>query len=157
MAIKLIVVGRTVQQYLQTGESEYTERLSHYCKFEMVTIPELKNAKNLSEAQIKESEGALILKQFQTADHVVLLDEKGKLRSSEDFAQWLQNISNRGVKNLCFVVGGAYGFSDAVYSRANEKISLSPMTFSHQMVRTIFLEQLYRAHTILAGQPYHHK
>ncbi len=157
MTIKLIVVGRTVQKYLQEGEKDYLDRLSHYCRFEMTTIPELKNAKNLKEPQIKESEGELILKLVQTSDHLVLLDERGKLRGSEDFATWLQAIANRGVKTLVFVVGGAYGFSDAVYERANEKISLSPMTFSHQMVRTIFLEQLYRAHTILQGQPYHHK
>lgn len=157
MTIKLIVVGRTVADYLQTGEKEYLTRLSHYCRLEMTVIPELKNAKNLSESQIKETEGELILKQFSTSDHVILLDENGKLQSSEKFATFIESIGNRGVKNLCFVVGGAYGFSNAVYSRANDKISLSPMTFSHQMVRTIFLEQLYRAHTILAGQPYHHK
>ncbi len=157
MVIKLIVVGRTVAEYLQTGEREYLTRLSHYCRLEMTVIPELKNAKNLSENQIKETEGELIQKLLSPSDHVVLLDENGKLQSSEKFATHLQSIANRGVKNLCFIVGGAYGFSESMYSRANEKISLSPMTFSHQMVRTIFLEQLYRAHTILAGQPYHHK
>ncbi len=157
MTIKLIVVGKTIESYLQQGEREYLSRLTHYCRTEMVVIPELKNAKNLSESQIKTTEGELILKGIQTADHVVLLDERGKLRSSEEFATHIQNLANRGLRTVVFVVGGAYGFSEAVYSRANERISLSPMTFSHQMVRTIFLEQLYRAHTILAGQPYHHK
>lgn len=157
MTIKLIVVGKTIESYLQQGEREYLSRLTHYCRTEMVVIPELKNAKNLSESQIKTTEGELILKGIQSSDHLVLLDERGKLRSSEEFASHIQNLANRGLRTVVFVVGGAYGFSDAVYSRANEKISLSPMTFSHQMVRTIFLEQLYRAHTILAGQPYHHK
>lgn len=156
MNITLIVVGRTVEKYLQTGEAEYEKRLKHYTKFNMEVIPELKNAKNLSTEQIKSTEGELILQKLTTSDHVVLLDENGKLKGSVEYANWLQGVMNRGVKRLVFVVGGAYGFSEDVYRRANEKLSLSPMTFSHQMVRLIFIEQLYRAHTILSGQPYHH-
>lgn len=156
MNCELIVVGKSTEQYLITGIEQYIKRLAHYTRFEIEVIPELKNAKNLSVEQIKVAEGELILSKLSTADHVVLLDEGGKLRSSEQTAQWLQGIFNRGGKSLIFVVGGAYGFSEQVYSRANEKMSLSPMTFSHQMVRLLFIEQLYRAHTILAGQPYHH-
>lgn len=156
MNITLIVVGRTVEKYLQTGIEEYEKRLKHYTKFNIEVIAELKNAKNLSTDQIKTTEGELILQKLTTSDHVVLLDENGKLRGSVEYANWLQGVMNRGVKRLVFVVGGAYGFSSEVYSRANEKLSLSPMTFSHQMVRLIFIEQLYRAHTILSGQPYHH-
>ncbi len=157
MTIQLIVVGKTINGYNSQGVDDYINRLKHYCRFELRVIPELKNAKNLSEEQIKQSEGELILKLVSTSDYLVLLDERGKMRGSVEFSEWLERIGNRGVKNLVFVIGGAYGFSEEVYARANEKIGLSPMTFSHQMVRMIFLEQLYRAHTILAGQPYHHR
>lgn len=156
MNCELIVVGKSTEQYLITGIEQYIKRLSHYTRFKIDVIPELKNAKNLSIEQIKTTEGELILSKLSTADHVVLLDEGGKLRSSEQTAQWLQGVFNRGGKGLIFIIGGAYGFSESVYKRADEKMSLSPMTFSHQMVRLIFVEQLYRAHTILAGQPYHH-
>lgn len=156
MNCELIVVGKSTEQYLITGVEQYIKRLSHYTRFKIDVIPELKNAKNLSIEQIKTTEGELILSKLSTADHVVLLDEGGKLRSSEQTAQWLQGVFNRGGKGLVFIIGGAYGFSESVYKRADEKMSLSPMTFSHQMVRLIFVEQLYRAHTILAGQPYHH-
>ncbi len=156
MNLELIFFVRTSTKYLTPVIVEYVKRLSHYTKFSIDVIAELKNAKNLSTEQIKTTEGDLILSKLATSDHVVLLDEKGKLRTSEQSAEWLQGIMNRGVKRLVFVIGGAYGFSEAVYGRANEKLSLSPMTFSHQMVRLIFVEQLYRAHTILAGQPYHH-
>lgn len=157
MVIELIVVGKTVGAWLESGIREYTGRLEHYVRFNMNVIPELKNAKNLREEQIKTAEGELILNKISAGDHVVLLDENGKLPGgSPAFADWLQGIMNRGTRKLVFVIGGAYGFSTAVYGRANEKISLSRMTFSHQMVRLIFTEQLYRAFTILGGEPYHH-
>lgn len=156
MTTTLIVVGRTVEGYIQSGIEDYTSRLSHYTRFDIAVIPDLKNVKNLSQAQIQNKEGEQILAQFNPSDHVVLLDERGALRNSEKTAEWLQGLMNRGIKRLVFVIGGAYGFSDEVYGRANERMSLSPMTFSHQMVRMIFAEQLYRAHTILSNQPYHH-
>lgn len=157
MVIELIVVGKTVGAWLESGIREYTGRLEHYVRFGMNVIPELKNAKNLREEQIKTAEGELILNKIAAGDHVVLLDENGKLpEGSVAFADWLQGIMNRGTRKLVFVIGGAYGFSSVVYGRANEKISLSRMTFSHQMVRLIFAEQLYRAFTILGGEPYHH-
>lgn len=157
MVIELIVVGKTVGAWLESGIREYTGRLEHYVRFNMNVIPELKNAKNLREEQIKTAEGELILNKISAGDHVVLLDENGKLpEGSVAFADWLQGIMNRGTRKLVFVIGGAYGFSAAVYGRADEKISLSRMTFSHQMVRLIFTEQLYRAFTILGGEPYHH-
>lgn len=158
MVIELIVVGKTVGAWLESGIREYTARLDHYVRFTPNVIPELKNAKNLREEQIRIAEGELILNKLAAGDHVVLLDENGKLpEGSVAFAEWLQGIMNRGTRRLVFVIGGAYGFSPAVYTRANEKISLSRMTFSHQMVRLIFAEQLYRAFTILAGEPYHHR
>ncbi len=157
MKIRLIMVGKTTEKYTQAGIEEYTSRLSHYCRLEVVVIPELKNAKSLSEQQIKEAEGRLILGQIGgSASHVVLLDSGGMQPTSEGLADWLEGLQNRGLQSLVFVVGGAYGFSREVYDRAAEKLSLSRLTFSHQMVRVIFLEQLYRAHTILRGQPYHH-
>lgn len=157
MNVTLIVVGRTVSPYLETGIAEYTKRLKHYIRLDIETIPELKNAKNMRQEQIKESEGELILARVESSDYLVLLDEGGRMGSSDDMARWMQNMMNRGARKLIFVVGGAYGFSGAVYERANEKLSLSPMTFSHQMVRLIFVEQLYRAMTILRGEPYHHR
>lgn len=158
MIIELIVVGKTVSTWLEDGIGEYTTRLRHYVRLNVTVIPELKNAKNLREEQIKTTEGELIMKRLTTSDHVVLLDENGVLpKGSVAFSDWLQGIMNRGTRRLVFVVGGAYGFSDAVYSRCDEKISLSRMTFSHQMVRLIFCEQLYRAFTILANEPYHHR
>lgn len=157
MKIRLIMVGKTTEKYTQAGIEEYTSRLSHYCRLEVVVIPELKNAKSLSEQQIKEAEGRLILGQIGgSGAHVVLLDSGGMQPTSEGLADWLEGLQNRGLQSLVFVVGGAYGFSPEVYDRAAEKLSLSKLTFSHQMVRVIFLEQLYRAHTILRGQPYHH-
>lgn len=158
MVIELIVVGKTVGAWLESGIREYTDRLGHYVRFSQSVIPELRNAKNLREEQIKTTEGELILSRLAPGDHVVLLDENGRLPDgSVAFSEWLQGIMNRGTRKLVFVVGGAYGFSAAVYARANEKISLSRMTFSHQMVRLIFVEQLYRAFTILNGEPYHHR
>lgn len=158
MVIELIVVGKTVGTWLESGIREYTDRLRHYIRFEQTVIPELRNARNLREEQIKTAEGESILDRITSGDHVVLLDENGRLPDgSVALAEWLQRIMNRGTRRLVFVIGGAYGFSEAVYTRADEQISLSPMTFSHQMVRLIFAEQLYRAFTILSGEPYHHR
>ena len=152
----LILVGKTINKHFVAGIEDYADRISHYMPFEIVTIPELRNTKNLSEDQQKTSEGELILRQIQPSDTVVLLDEHGKEFRSIEYARWLQQ-RQQTVRRLVFVIGGPYGFSDAVYSRANEKISLSKMTFSHQMVRLIFTEQLYRACTIIKGEPYHHE
>ena len=157
MKVKLICVGKTISKYLIEGENEYLQRLSHYNNVEKIEIPEIKNAKNLSKEQIKKTEGDLILKQIQSTDTVVLLDENGTAFSSVKFADFIQKKFNSGGKNLVFIIGGAYGFSDEIYAMANDKISLSKMTFSHQMVRLFFLEQLYRGFTILKGEPYHHK
>ena len=152
----LILVGKTTDKHFQAGIDDYTGRISHYMPFDTVTIPELRNTKNLSEEPQKTAEGELILRQIQPTDTVVLLDEHGKELRSVEYARWLQQ-KQQTARRLVFVVGGPYGFSDAVYERANEKISLSKMTFSHQMVRLIFTEQLYRACTIIKGEPYHHE
>lgn len=152
----LILVGKTINKHFVAAIEDYADRISHYMPFEIVTIPELRNTKNLSEDQQKTSEGELILRQIQPSDTVVLLDEHGKEFRSIEYARWLQQ-RQQTARRLVFVIGGPYGFSDAVYSRANEKISLSKMTFSHQMVRLIFTEQLYRACTIIKGEPYHHE
>ena len=152
----LILVGKTTDKHFQAGINDYVERISHYMPFEIVTIPELKNTKSLSEEQQKQAEGELILKQIQTSDTVVLLDEHGKEFRSIEFAKWLEHKRNTA-RRLIFIIGGPYGFSQAVYSRANEQISLSKMTFSHQMIRLVFIEQIYRACTIIKGEPYHHE
>jgi len=157
MKIKIICIGKTNKSFMIDGETEYLKRLKHYVNVEKVEIPELKNAKNLSESEIKKSEGNLILQKIAPTDIVILLDENGKEYNSLQFSKYIQKQMNSGSKNLFFVVGGAYGFSEDIYSRANGKISLSQMTFSHQMVRMFFLEQIYRAFTILKGQPYHHR
>ena len=157
MKFTLLVVGRTVDKHFTTLISEYTGRVSHYVPFDMEVIPELKNTKSLSVQQQKDKEGELILKSLQPTDMVVLLDEHGQEFRSVDFARWIERKMQTQQKRLVFVVGGPYGFSDAVYSRANEKISLSKMTYSHQMVRLVFAEQLYRAMTIIKGEPYHHE
>ena len=157
MQIRLIAVGKTDHSAIQTLLEEYVKRLGFYIKFEMEIIPDLKNSKNLSETAQKEKEGELILKKVQTSDELVLLDEQGKQYSSVDFSDYLQKKMNAGLKQLIFVIGGPYGFSAEVYQRANGKISLSKMTFSHQMVRVFFVEQLYRAFTILRNEPYHHQ
>lgn len=157
MKIQLICVGKTERAYLKEGESEYLKRLKHYCSFEKIEIPELKNVKKLSEDQIKMEEGKLILSKVDRSTQLILLDENGKSYNSVGFSKFLQKKFNQGGKSIVFVVGGAYGFSDEVYSRANGKISLSEMTFSHQMVRLFFIEQIYRAFTILKGEPYHHQ
>jgi 23S rRNA (pseudouridine1915-N3)-methyltransferase len=157
MIIKLIVVGKTVKSYLKQGEEEYTNRLKHYVRFEEDVISELKNVSSLNEEQIKQKEGEEILKRIQPTDYLVLLDEQGKQFTSEEFAEKIVKWQNTSVKQVVFVVGGAYGFSKEVYDRCNEKLSLSKMTFSHQMVRVFFKEQLYRAFSIIKGEPYHHR
>ena len=156
MKTLLIQVGKTVNKHFVAGISDYVERINHYMPFEVVTIPELKNTKNLTTDQQKQSEGEQILRQLQATDTVVLLDEHGKEYRSVDFARWLEQKRNTA-RRLVFVIGGPYGFSPSVYQRANEQLSLSKMTFSHQMVRMIFVEQLYRACTIIKGEPYHHE
>lgn len=157
MNIKLLAVGKTDDKNLQALIEEYVKRVSFYVKFDVEIIPDIKNAKNLSVIQQKEKEGSLILSKVSPSDWLILLDEKGKSFSSTQFADFLQKRMNSGIKNLLFVIGGPYGFSDEVYAKANGKISLSSMTFSHQMVRLFFIEQLYRGYTILRNEPYHHE
>lgn len=152
----LILVGKTNDKHFVAGINDYAERISHYMPFEIVTLPELKNTKSLSEEQQKVMEGEMIAKLLQPSDMVVLLDEHGKEMRSVEYAVWLQRTANNA-RRLVFIIGGPYGFSPAIYQRANDKISLSRMTFSHQMVRLIFTEQLYRACTIIKGEPYHHE
>lgn len=155
MNIKLIVVSKTDIPYIQEGIDEYISRLKHYTDFEIITIPALKNFGKASPEEIKEKEGQLILKQIERADMVVLLDEHGKEYTSVSFSEYIQKQMNAGVRTLTFIIGGAFGFSPAVYATAQHKISLSQMTFNHQMVRLFFIEQLYRAHTILRHEKYH--
>lgn len=157
MKICLLVIGKTDEAYLQKGIELFMKRIPHYISFEMKVIPDIKNSKKLSEDQQKEKEGELILQQISTSDELYLLDEQGMEVSSVEFARFLEKKMISGIKRQVFVIGGPYGFSGNVYSRANGKVSLSKMTFSHQMVRLIFLEQLYRAMTILKGEPYHHQ
>lgn len=156
MKITLILNGKTEDDYIIAGFKVYEQRLKHYVPFKVVIIPALKNTKALNVLQQKLKEGELILKQIQNSDKLILLDEVGKEYNSIGFSDYIQQQMNSGIKNLVFVVGGPYGFSDEVYKRANGKISLSKMTFSHQMVRLFFVEQLYRAMTILKNEPYHH-
>lgn len=157
MKIKFICIGKTGKDFLQNGEKEYLDRLKHYLPVERIEIPDLKNVKNLSVDQIKVQEGKEIMSKLDAGDILILLDENGKEFGSVQFAEFLQQRFNTGGKALTFIVGGAYGFSSEVYDRSQFKISLSRMTFSHQMVRMIFFEQLYRAMTIIRGEPYHHK
>jgi len=157
MTIKLFAIGKTDSKQLQHLISEYENRLRHYVKFELEIIPDIKNVKNLSEEQQKEKEGELILKKLNPTDILILLDENGKQYSSIDFSNYLQKKMNSGIKQLILVIGGPYGFSDTIYQKSTGKISLSKMTFSHQMVRLFVLEQVYRAFTILRHEPYHHR
>ena len=157
MNIKLIAIGKTDNKSLQTLIEDYKKRLSHYIKFEFEIIPDLKKVKHLSEDQQKEKEGELILAKTQNSDMLILLDENGKQMDSVAFSTYLQKHMNSGIKTLIFVIGGPYGFSEEVYKRANGKLGLSKMTFSHQMVRLFFTEQLYRGFTILKNEPYHHR
>ena len=156
MKTELILVGRTVNKEFSKIIDDYRERIVHYMPFSITIIPELKNTKSLSEEQQKTAEGELILKQLQPSDSVILLDEHGREPRSIELASWLEK-KQASARRLVFVIGGPYGFSSAVYERANEQLSLSRLTFSHQMVRAIFLEQLYRACTIIKGEPYHHE
>ena len=157
MTIKLIVVSKTDVPYVQAGIDEYVGRLKHYCDFELVVIPALKNMGKASPEEVKEREGQLILKQVEKADSVVLLDEHGKEYTSVGFSEYIQKQMNAGTRTLAFVIGGAFGFSPAVYAKATHKVSLSQMTFNHQMVRLFFVEQLYRAFTILHHEKYHNQ
>lgn len=152
----LILIGKTADKNFAAGIDDYSQRLRHYMPFEIKVLPELRNTKAMSEDQQKEKEGEMILRIVSSSDFVVLLDEHGSEYRSVEFARWLEKRRNGG-RNLTFVIGGPYGFSADVYKRANDKISLSRMTFSHQMVRLIFCEQLYRACTIIKGEPYHHE
>ena len=157
MKVALVLVGKTVNKHFVELIDEYAGRVKHYIGFDIITIPELKNTKSLSVDQQKQQEGELILKQLQAGDHVVLLDEHGREYRSVEFSSYMEQKMQTVNKRLVFVIGGPYGFSPDVYGKANEKISLSKMTFSHQMVRLIFVEQLYRAMTIMRGEPYHHE
>ncbi|MGN1215822.1 MAG: 23S rRNA (pseudouridine(1915)-N(3))-methyltransferase RlmH [Candidatus Cryptobacteroides sp.] len=157
MKISLLTVGRTDIPWVREGLDNYASRLSHYVPFSVIEIPELKNVSSFSQSQIREKEGKLILKSLKPSDRVILLDEHGREYRSVEFAKAIQDTMNSGGKDMIFIIGGAYGFSEEVYSRADGKISLSKMTFSHQMVRAIFAEQLYRAFTIIKGEPYHHE
>ena len=156
MKILLLVIGKTDEDYLVTGINKYVGRLGHYASFEMKELPDIRNRKTLSENQQKKAESFQLLQQLQPSDIVVLLDEGGKKYTSVEFSDMIGKFSAAGIKRLVFIVGGPYGFAQDVYDRADTKLSLSPMTFSHQMVRLIFVEQLYRAFTILKGEPYHH-
>jgi 23S rRNA (pseudouridine1915-N3)-methyltransferase len=157
MKITLIFVGKTVKPFLIDGEREYDNRLKYYIKVDEIVIPELKNVSKLSTEEIKIKEGELILSKIQNTDTVILLDDKGVSFSSEEFSNWIEQHQIKATKNLVLIVGGAFGFSKIVYERAQQKLSLSRMTFSHQMIRLILKEQLYRACTIIKGEPYHHK
>ncbi|RRQ48248.1 23S rRNA (pseudouridine(1915)-N(3))-methyltransferase RlmH [Maribacter algicola] len=157
MTIKLLAIGKTDSKELQKLISIYHQRLNHYVKFEMEIIPDLKKTKSLSEDQQKIKEGELILKSLSSTDVLILLDENGKQHSSVEFSNYLQKKMNSGLKQLVFLIGGPYGFSEEIHKKSLGKISLSKMTFSHQMVRLFFIEQLYRAFTILRNEPYHHQ
>lgn len=156
MKTQLILVGKTTNKHLATVIDDYVGRIGHYMPFSVVVVPELKNTKALSEEQEKEREGELILQKIKPTDTLVLLDERGSEFGSVAFSQWLQRKQS-SARNLVFVIGGPYGFSKAVYNRADEQLSLSRMTFSHQLIRVVFAEQLYRACTIIKGEPYHHE
>lgn len=156
MKTELILVSKTTDKHLAAGIDDYVSRICHYLPFSITVIPELKNTKNMTEELQKVREGELILQKIQPSDTVVLLDEHGKEFRSIEFADWLQKKQNTA-RRLVFVIGGPYGFSESIYKRADEQLSLSKMTFSHQMVRLLFVEQIYRACTIIKGEPYHHE
>ena len=156
MKITLLTIGKTEDKYLLEGLDIYLKRLKHYISFKILEIPELKGTKSLSREQQKSKESELIFKNIHSSDHVILLDEKGQEFSSKQFSAFLNKKMVGGQQHLVFIVGGPYGFSEEIYLRSNEKISLSRMTYSHQMIRLLFTEQLYRAYTILKGEPYHH-
>lgn len=156
MKITLLAIGKTNAKYLQEGIDQYTKRLSHYIPFELKILPDVKTTKALTTDKQKEMEGEMFMSAIQQGDWVTLLDERGKEFTSRDFASYIDNKMITIPKNLIFIIGGPYGFSKAMYDRANEKLSLSKMTFSHEMIRLFFVEQIYRAMTILKGEPYHH-
>ncbi len=151
-----MMIGKTAFDFVESGESMYENRLKHYCNFQKIVLADVKNAKNLSQQELKKKEGDLFLDKFAKNDFVVLLDENGSEFSSRKFANFIEKKGLESSSDLVFVIGGAFGFSDTMYERANSKISLSQMTFSHQIVRVLFLEQLYRAFTIIKGESYHH-
>lgn len=157
MKITLLVLGKTEEKYIKEGIEKYTKRLKHYVAFSLTEIPELKNTKNLTEDQQKTKEAELIRKYIAPADHLILLDEKGEEYTSSQFSGFLNKKMIGSIQNLVFIVGGPYGFDSSIYAQAQGKVSLSKMTFSHQMIRLFFVEQLYRALTILKGEPYHHE
>ena len=157
MKIVLFVVGKTKEKYLLEGIYKYQRRIMNYINFEICEIPNIKNTKNISNSDLMKKEGDLILNKIQNSDYLILLDEKEKMFSSSSFAKKIQSWMLNGKKKIVFVIGGAYGFSKDIYNRANEKISLSRLTFSHQMVRLFFVEQIYRGYTILNNEPYHHE
>ena len=157
MNVVLLTIGKTRTRYVSEGIEEYLKRLKRYIHCEIVEIPDVKNAGRISKDEQKEAEGQLIISRLQPADHVVLLDERGRQYTSMEFSARLQHIFSSGKKRLVLVVGGPYGFSKAVYDRANELLSLSKMTFNHEMVRLFITEQIYRGMTILRGEPYHHE
>ncbi|MBQ8272285.1 MAG: 23S rRNA (pseudouridine(1915)-N(3))-methyltransferase RlmH [Tidjanibacter sp.] len=157
MNIELIVVGKTDSREVGALVEEYKGRIGHYTRFGITIIPDVKNTRSMSEAEQKKVEGESILRLLQTSDYVTLLDERGVQLTSEEFADWMQKRMASGCKRLVFIIGGPYGFSEEVYARANGKIALSKMTFSHQIVRAIFAEQLYRSLTIINNEPYHHR
>mgnify|MGYP001001472402 CR=1 FL=1 len=157
MKIKLIAIAQTSQSFVQEGLEEYAKRLKNFVSFEFVAIKDIKNAKNLSKEELKKKEGEEILKLLENGDHIILLDDKGKMYTSMQFADFILKKQNLATKSVVFIIGGAYGFSEDVYAKSQEKLSLSPMTFSHQMIRMIFAEQLYRAYAIINHLPYHHE
>lgn len=157
MKIKLLAIGKTDDKNLQVLIKKYENRLRHYVKFELEIIPDLKNAKNLSQQGQKEKEGELILKKVSPSDHLILLDDKGTSYTSVEFSKFMQKKMNSGLRQLVLVIGGPYGFSPDVYQKAHGQLSLSKMTFSHQMIRLFIVEQIYRAYTILKNEPYHHE
>ncbi len=157
MKFTLLCISKTTEKYLLDGMAIYESRLQHYCKFQRIEIPDLKNSKNLSFDQQKQKEAELILSKLSNTDYVVLLDEKGKEYSSVEFSKEINKWQNQGNSSVVFIIGGPYGFDETLYARASQKMSLSRLTFSHQMVRLFFTEQLYRAHSILRSEPYHHE
>lgn len=157
MKVRFFMIGKTAEPYLEEGMAIYEKRLPHYLPFQSEVLPDIKNARNMDEQSLKQKEGEAVLKRLDPRDFLVLLDEKGRSFRSVQFAAQLEKWSVQGVDSLVFLIGGAYGFSEAIYHRAAMQMSLSPMTFSHQMVRLIFLEQLYRAFSINKGEPYHHE
>ncbi|MBN1250617.1 MAG: 23S rRNA (pseudouridine(1915)-N(3))-methyltransferase RlmH [Bacteroidales bacterium] len=157
MKIKLIFTGKSSFKYIIEGVDIYEKRIKHFTDFEIITIPDLKNTKNLKAEQIKQKEAELILKNITKNDFLILLDEKGKEFSSIEFSEFIEQKNNIGIKQVCFVIGGAYGFSNDVYNRSNLLLSLSKMTYSHQIIRLFFVEQLYRAFTIINRIPYHNE